>query len=140
MVNSKTIKVVLSKGFMIDRERVKGLTRNEEWVYYNLMKLVVWEPDGIVHKEYGILVPCGSLIISWKELAEFIGMKVRTLRDNIDRLEKKGLIKVEKTSPLKGRDGTKPRLMFTVIDYIQLQTISFNDESEEDMQHVFKVD
>jgi hypothetical protein len=108
----------LSKGFLLHESILSRLNAKERFVYQELTRLAVFKKEGEVHPEYGVLVPQGAFILSYRKLAEIVELfPEATLRRIIKRLADLKLIEVR---PLEGKGGS----MFIINNYAELQMVN----------------
>lgn len=110
-------------GYFVVPRFVEELPPKERFVYTELLRVAVFKPEGITHKEYQRHVPQGAWILSYRQLAELVGYPHQTVHRVVKSLSDKELVNVVDLGKIKGRDGNQPRRMFQIINYDSVQTM-----------------
>lgn len=110
-------------GYYVIPRWVEQLAPKERFIYLELLRLAIFHPAGVIHKEYGRHVPQGAWILSYRQLSDLVDLPVPTVHRVIKSLVKKELIEVIELGKIKGRDGNQKRTMFQVRNYQILQAM-----------------
>jgi hypothetical protein len=129
--------------FLIDREVYESLPVPHRWVYVELTYLAVFKEEGVWHEEYQRLVPRGSWIISYRQLMERVGItSLSRIHKVVKELAEMNIISVTDLGKIKGKDGTRPRTQFAIVNYNEQQSFPAalhaeqTDESERRKERV----
>lgn len=127
-------------GYYVIPRWVDQLPPKERFIYLELLRLAIFHPAGVQHKEYDRHVPQGAWILSYRQLAELVDIPLPTVHRVIKSLVQKELIEVIELGKLKGKDGTRNRTMFSIVGYAYLQQMGESMERtvEHDMERTME--